>query len=165
MTDSERIKKVIEWSNLTPNAFSIRIGYKKGQSVYNLIEGKRPITLKIATQISNAFPEISMSWLTTDEGSMLKSNENKIPEARNHTIEEPILNLDMITEIEYLRKQVGELTSTVRDQAGSLRDYAAAEKDNARSRANLTETVITQAHTIANLTKGKSSSKNGMVGA
>ena len=95
---------------------------------------------------------ISEDWMQNGNGEMLLNNEYQIP-VREQTIHEP-LNIDfkMQTELEFLRQQVQDLSSTVRDQAASLRDYAAAEKDNARSRINLTDTVITQAQTIANLT-------------
>jgi hypothetical protein len=76
MTDKERINKVVEWSGLTSNAFAIRIGYKTGASIYNKLDGRRPITPSLITKITNHFPEISKSWLVTGEGGMLKSSLN-----------------------------------------------------------------------------------------
>jgi len=74
MTRIERLNKIIEWSGLTPNAFSLRLGYKTGQSIYNYLDGKNDINDKIATKISNIFPIISKSWLLYDEGSMIKED-------------------------------------------------------------------------------------------
>jgi transcriptional regulator with XRE-family HTH domain len=106
-------------------------------------------------------------WLRENEGEMFNHSDYK-EQNPEQIIEEPLLtktNTKMTKELECLRQQVAELTATVRDQAASLRDYAAAEKDNARSRANLTDTVILQAHTIADLTNGKKLSKNAKASA
>ena len=80
MTDSERIIKVIEWSKLSQNAFSVRLGYQKGQTIYNITNGSRPINIKLATKISNTFPEINKAWLLTDKGLMLTEENNQANE-------------------------------------------------------------------------------------
>lgn len=72
MTRIERLNKIIEWSKLTPNAFSLRLGYKTGQSIYNYLDGTNDINDKIAIKISKIFPNISSSWLLYNEGSKLK---------------------------------------------------------------------------------------------
>ena len=106
---------------------------------------------------------LNESWLRNNEGEMFSSKDYKVID-QDQIMSEPLLTIDMQTEIEFLRTQVAELNATVRDQAASLRDYAAAEKDNARSRVNLTETVITQAQAIANLTSGKAGLKKASGG-
>lgn len=88
MTDSERVAKVITYSKLSKNAFATHIGYKKGQSIYNLIDGYRPITVNIATKICKAFPEISKAWLLTEEGSMFLSKDYMTPEL-NQIVNDP----------------------------------------------------------------------------
>ena len=37
MTDKERIKMVVDWKKLTPNAFAKKIGYAKGKTIYDFI--------------------------------------------------------------------------------------------------------------------------------
>ena len=76
MTDSERLEILIKWSGLTPNAFSKEIGYQKGMSIYPILNNGRPISKKVARNISNRYPTISESWLLTGEGEMIKPDNN-----------------------------------------------------------------------------------------
>jgi hypothetical protein len=70
MTDKERIKMVVDWKKLTPNAFAKKIGYAKGKTIYDFINGTRPLNFKVAAKIVETFPEISKSWILTGEGGM-----------------------------------------------------------------------------------------------
>ena len=74
MTDNERLTKVISWSGLTENAFSLAIGYKRGQSIYNILKNRRPLTRSIATKICKKFPQINPIWLLIGEGDMLNNS-------------------------------------------------------------------------------------------
>ena len=124
------------------------------QSTYSKYEKEGSKIPDYAIIILSLKYSLNESWLRNNEGEMLNSEGYKVPDPEQ-SMSEPLLTINMQTEVEFLRAQVAELNATVRDQAASLRDYAAAEKDNARSRVHLTETVITQAQSIANLTSGK----------
>jgi transcriptional regulator with XRE-family HTH domain len=137
------------------------------QSTYSKYEKEGNNVPDYAIIILKLKYNLNESWLRENEGEMFNHSDYK-EQNPEQIIEEPLLtktNTKMTKELECLRQQVAELTATVRDQAASLRDYAAAEKDNARSRANLTDTVILQAHTIADLTNGKKLSKNAKASA
>ncbi|KAF0195268.1 MAG: helix-turn-helix domain-containing protein [Bacteroidetes bacterium] len=69
--DAERLKKVIEWSELSANAFAKKIGYESGQTVYNILNYGRPISMRFALSVVNAFELISINWLLTGEGTMI----------------------------------------------------------------------------------------------
>ncbi len=114
MTDSERIAKIVEWSGLSVNAFTLEIGYKKGQSIYNILgkgKGKpRHINVNVATKISNRFPEISYAWILTGEGNMLKEQpDNTVANEQLETYE-PKNENDTVprSEYEFIKKQLEE---------------------------------------------------------
>ena len=81
MTDKERIKKIVECMKLTPNAFAKKIGYAKGKTIYDFMNGTRPLNFKVAAKIAETFPEISKSWILTGEGEMLmEKSQSMTPE-------------------------------------------------------------------------------------
>jgi transcriptional regulator with XRE-family HTH domain len=161
-------KRLLEVRNrlgLTQDEIARKIGISRPLYVgYENGTGKGNVSKKSVEKVIRNL-NINEEWLFSGKGDMIIIREYPNVE-KKQTIEEsisPNYNIQsMNAEVEYLRKQVDQLMSTVQDQAASIRDYAAAEKENAKSRANLTDTVIVQAHAIANLT-GKAS-KNGTVG-
>ena len=161
-TIGERLSILIKRLNLTAEKFAIEIGEDKG-SVSKWINNKVKPGYDALSKIVEKFQNVDSKWLLGGEGNIFILSEYQVPNADN-TISEPLLTINMQTEIEFLRAQVAELSATIRDQAASLRDYAAAEKDNARSRVHLTETVVTQAQAIANLTSGKAGLKKASGG-
>lgn len=75
MTDSERLKKVIEDHDMSPNAFGKYVGLKSSQPIYDILKGRNGISKEMADSITAKCPDISRPWLLTGEGSMLKGGE------------------------------------------------------------------------------------------
>ena len=70
----EVICKLLEYSNLNVKQFSEKLGKKRAQAIYDILNGKtKRISETLASQIISAFPEIDRAWLLTGEGSMLKN--------------------------------------------------------------------------------------------
>jgi len=164
-TVGKRLSLLIKELNITAEKFALEVGKDKGSISKWINKGVNPssdVLIKIGEKYKNA----NINWLLTGKGDILLNTDYQVPAEGNHNIEESISNFNIKTmtpEVDYLRKQIDLLMLTVQDQAASIRDYAAAEKENARSRANLTDTVIVQAHTISNLTS-RTTTKNGTVG-
>lgn len=71
----ERILALLTYTNLTASAFAKKIGVKTNQSVYDLTSGKtRTLSQSIINKITSCYPEISLEWLMTGEGEMLRPN-------------------------------------------------------------------------------------------
>jgi len=155
MTDSERIKKVIEWSNLTPNAFSDLIGYASSQSIYNIMSGSRPINTKVATYISNHFPIISKSWLLTGEGKMLNSEislEKKPPEDPPEELSNQSIMTRLVLSNEKLVLQNGELIKILAKQTSIIEQNSNTINNNSNTINNLSYNV--QGDTSKNVSGG-----------
>lgn len=74
METSERINKLLEYSGLSVNKFSEKIGVKTSQSIRDLLSGKtKGISHSVEDKILSCFTEIDRVWLLTGEGPMLKS--------------------------------------------------------------------------------------------
>lgn len=71
MTEAERLEKVIQWTGLSPNAFAKKIGYERGQTIYNIIKRGRPLNMGIALSITNTFENINLNWLLNEIGDMI----------------------------------------------------------------------------------------------
>ena len=75
METSERINKLLEYSGLSVNKFSEKIGVKTSQSIRDLLSGKtKGISHSVEDKILSCFTEIDRVWLLTGEGPMLKSS-------------------------------------------------------------------------------------------
>ena len=70
-TLSERLMAVMSHFELTPNAFAKKSSIDP--SHWNkMLKGELPITKKSWEKISYAFPQVSIEWLKTGEGDMLR---------------------------------------------------------------------------------------------
>ena len=67
----ERIKKIINFYDLSVNAFANKIGANQ-VTINQQINGDRKISLETITKIINSFDLISPDWLLTGKGEMLK---------------------------------------------------------------------------------------------
>ena len=78
-TINERIKEVIEKLNLTAYQFSKKMGNKRHDTLYNILNNyeSKP-SPKTLDKIKETFPEINYVWLLTGEGDMINSIENPI---------------------------------------------------------------------------------------
>lgn len=71
----DRISATIEYADLTASAFAKKIGVKTTQAIYDLLSGKtRTLSSDILNKIASCYPTLSVEWLMTGEGEMLKPN-------------------------------------------------------------------------------------------
>lgn len=129
MTDSERIENIIKYTGLTSNAFALKIGYDRAQTIYNVLNENRPISAKLATNICNSYPEISKAWLLTGEGEMLHQKPSQM-------VQEPTA--------EYKSAPVSDLTRALEIIASQ---QAAINK--------LSDAALSQAKSIEKMLKSK----------
>lgn len=92
----EIIVKLLEYSQLNVKQFSEKLGMKRAQAIYDVMNGKtKRISENLANQIISEFPEINRTWLLTGEGEMLKgssavSNDHSVSIAGNDIKENKI---------------------------------------------------------------------------
>jgi len=110
MIDSDRIKEVIKWSGLNANAFAKKVGYDRGQVIYDIIKGKNKITGKISVNIVKSYPEINLNWILTGEGNMLKEQPDNAVANEQLGTYEPKNENDTVPRLEYefIKKQLEE---------------------------------------------------------
>lgn len=76
----ERLDSVIRWANMSINYFGRHIGLARSESLYQIKSGNNGISQNLARRIVEKFPEISLGWLLSGEGSMFSNvAEGKIP--------------------------------------------------------------------------------------
>lgn len=72
MTDIERITKVAQYAGISFNKLAKEIGLTTPQSFYDIKAGKHGISKELADKIQAKYLNLSMAWLLTGEGEMLK---------------------------------------------------------------------------------------------
>lgn len=81
MSDSERIKRLEEYTGLSLNKLAAAIGIKSPQTFYDIKSGKHGISKDLAERIKAKYLNINISWLLSGEGEMttpsvVQNNEN-----------------------------------------------------------------------------------------
>ena len=116
---SERIKKIVEYSKLTPNAFALKIGVSQPR-FRNYLNGRSP-DYETISKIVITFVMISERWLLTGEGDMLKNDE--LYAASSNMVEEKERLIEAQKEIISSQKEIindqREIIATLK---GELKD-------------------------------------------
>jgi len=74
MTASERLDVLLKHLKISANKLALeKLGYKDNVKIYHIRHNRNNFSPKIARDITEAFPEISYSWLLTGEGDMLRN--------------------------------------------------------------------------------------------
>lgn len=75
----DRINAVLSYTQLNASAFAKTIGVKTTQAVYDLLAGKtKTLSSDILTKIVSCYPALSVEWLVTGEGEMIKPSVQQI---------------------------------------------------------------------------------------
>lgn len=82
---SDRVAELIEALGVNPNAFAVALGYKRSQTVYDIVNGKCAPSFdffnKLAT--SEYASKVSIRWVLTGQGSLFTEPpvrmENEVP--------------------------------------------------------------------------------------
>ena len=90
---SDRLQKLIEHLGVTQNALGQKLGYDRSQTIYDLVNGKCKPSFDFIQKILNSdiSETISIDWLVTGSGSMLRSD---LPAA--HPATEPGAGIPLI---------------------------------------------------------------------
>lgn len=69
----DRIAAILNYVGLSASAFAKRIGAKTSQAIYDLLSGKtKTLSSDIINKIVSCYPSLSIEWLMTGEGEMIK---------------------------------------------------------------------------------------------
>lgn len=113
MSDSERIKKLEEFTGLSLNKLAAEIGIKSPQTFYDIKSGKHGISKDLADKIKAKYLNINMSWLLSGEGEMItpsviQNNQNG-DNINGHSV-----NVEQKTEIEKFLDTIKECHELLR---------------------------------------------------
>lgn len=74
---SARIAEILDYFSASKNAFALKLGYERAQTVYDIINGKSAPSYDFFKkfQFSEYSEIINTDWLLTGRGSMLKSED------------------------------------------------------------------------------------------
>lgn len=93
---SERINKLVEYSQMSIPQFAKLVGFKTPQAVRELIKGNtKSLSDAAIFKLSSAFPDLSMDWLLTGEGPMMIERNAPAP-VINYTEGVPYYNEDFM---------------------------------------------------------------------
>ncbi|MCH2193077.1 helix-turn-helix transcriptional regulator [Kordia sp.] len=74
---TKRLKKVIEYYDLSASAFADRLGVQRS-SISHILSGRNKPSLEFVMKILSNFPEVELYWLLNGKGSFPKTEANEI---------------------------------------------------------------------------------------
>lgn len=76
---SARVTEMIEFLQETPNSFAKSLGYKRAQTLYDIISGKSAPSYDFFNKVANAeiSAHINIKWLITGKGNICNNTDNK----------------------------------------------------------------------------------------
>lgn len=130
MDGSKILNKLLEYSELNGKIFSEKIGLKRPQAIYDILNGKtQNISASMANKIISVFPEINKGWLQSGEGPMLKDTSTSTAPADSESVSIDRQAWEVIrsqaASLERKDKQMDELLSMLREEMkrGDDADY------------------------------------------
>lgn len=86
----DRIRKVIDYSQLSPAVFADTIGISRS-GMTHLLSGRNQPSLDVARKILQKYPEISTEWLIMGMGDMLRLDDaTAMPQRDDLPVAEPV---------------------------------------------------------------------------
>lgn len=125
MSDSQRLKNVIEWSKMTTNEFSVSCGFERSTVLYNVLNEKTKISVKVCKKICNKYEEINYDWLLTGKGTMLSNTDHTIPEPINQIINDKTNIMDAnlyFRMMDFIMKESSEKTELIKLLSNKIPD-------------------------------------------
>lgn len=141
----DRIKQVIEYSQLSSSAFADTIGISRS-GMTHLLTGRNQPSLDVARKVLAKFPEISTEWLIMGMGEMLRLDEQPVDtsvksETETPSNEYPVENLIIDRQTDLF----GEFENPVNSEAdvNSANEAVANEIEDTLDTAETAETIET----------------------
>ena len=141
----DRIKQVIEYSQLSSSAFADTIGISRS-GMTHLLTGRNQPSLDVARKVLAKFPEISTEWLIMGMGEMLRPDEQPVDtsvksETETPSNEYPVENLIIDRQTDLF----GEFENPVNSEAdvNSANEAVANEIEDTVDTAETAETIET----------------------
>lgn len=91
METNERILKFIDYKGMSVNSFERSIGKST-----NYVRNSKSFTSNVLASIMEIYPELSIDWLITGKGEMLKSELPSIAPKINYSQGQPYYDVDFI---------------------------------------------------------------------
>lgn len=68
-----RVEQVAHWAGVKVHGLAVDVGMQRGQSLYQIKQGKRGVSRGMAEVICSSHPDLDKLWLLTGEGSMFRA--------------------------------------------------------------------------------------------
>ncbi|MBP3762910.1 MAG: hypothetical protein J6I49_03400 [Bacteroidales bacterium] len=103
----ERIRKIIEFEQISVSAFEKKISASDGV-IRRAIRNKTDIYSRFLIEISDKYPEISAEWLLREEGEMLRSQQETKTDISENTHDGDVI-IELTHQIAELARENGQL--------------------------------------------------------
>jgi len=121
----ERIKLLLRFLKTSPILFSRSLGYKRPDTIYNVLNNKYGISSDLVNKIISKYPEINPQWLLAGEGEMIRDKnkvDKKMLDDFNQLLhKESVPYITQQSQIEILKKENEHFKKTIEEQKEEIR--------------------------------------------
>ena len=107
--DSMRIKKLVEYFNLSVSQFAKQLELSTPQILYDVIKGRNGISRDLAEKIARHYREINCLWILTGEGEMIIPSKKGGNGTRNE------ISIELQERLSFQEKMLLELTGILKE--------------------------------------------------
>lgn len=144
----ERIKQVIEYSQLSSTAFADTIGISRS-GLTHLLTGRNQPSLDVARKILAKYPEISTEWLIMGMGGMMRAEDPSLSSEPNPAGQETVLEHPAEDSIKGMQTDLfGEFPILEETDADVLESAAEETVEAVEEKAVTANTVTGPAETV-----------------
>ena len=131
MSDSERLKAVLDYVKKNRNSFALSIGLERPVSIYAIMKGEYGISVDLAKSITDTYKEINYRWLLEGKGEMLLASSHVNDSEIQYKLKE-----DCVNEVEYWKKIAAEFEGQVKLLKEQLREAQSSFQHHGNQKEN-----------------------------
>jgi len=120
MNVGERLSNIIDHLNHNTSSFSRSIGLNSNVTLMRIVKGDSAPSFQTLQKIKEAYPAISIEWLVSGEGAMIKNSDRD-----SKWFEEALEKAQK--EIEWHKELINTLQNALNNQSRSLTGTSADE--------------------------------------
>lgn len=83
LSDSKRLKKILDLKFISANKLSRLLGYKSPASVYHVIEGRNNLSSDMISRLIKKFPDVNFRFLKEGKEEPLLTDQKQIQAQKN----------------------------------------------------------------------------------
>jgi predicted RNase H-like nuclease (RuvC/YqgF family) len=150
MTDSKKLKLIIDATGLTTAAFAESLGLKRVDRLYYVLKGRNGISKELRKLILDKYNNINPDWLTKDSSVMYIDDSKKIEPAEIELLKQELKDTkEELNQVKIQNKALAAYIQQIEKEADDLRQ----QNNNYRKRITIRQQNLLHNQNVTRIMK------------